>query len=93
MTSVYLQCGLGWCTDSITCHDCGSCSRHCDCRKAQEGKMEEFAKAMEAFLALPLEEQRQRLEEAASQAKRISDDFDRKLRIIDPIWLFQPMTI
>lgn len=55
--------------------------------------MDEFQKAVEVFLALPIEEQRKRIAEAGEAAKRINDDFDRKCRITDPLWLFQPMTI
>jgi hypothetical protein len=54
--------------------------------------MEEFARAVEAFLALPQEEQVRWLDEAARRAKEISDEFDRKLRL-DPLDLFRPMTM
>ncbi len=55
-------------------------------------RMDEFSKAMKAFLALPLEEQQARLKKASEEACRINDEFNRNLRV-DPLWLIQPMTL
>jgi hypothetical protein len=58
--------------------------------------MDEFQKAVEAFLALPEEEQRRRIEEAGRRAKEISDAFDRAISFTtdeELAFIRQPMTI
>ena len=55
-------------------------------------QIEDFAAAVDRFLALPMEEQRRLIEEAEKKAAEISDRFDRALRI-DPADLARPMTI
>ena len=55
-------------------------------------KVEEFAQAVEKFLALPEEEQRRALLEAEARAKEISDRFEQACRV-DPMDLCRPMTI
>ncbi len=55
-------------------------------------KVEEFAAAVERFLALPVEEQRRLIEEAGKKAAEISERFERSLRV-DPADLARPMTI
>lgn len=58
--------------------------------------MEEFAKAVERFLRLPVEEQERILDDAARRAKEISDAFDRAISFTGEEaerFLRQPMTI
>lgn len=58
--------------------------------------MDEFRKAVDAFLALPEAEQRRRIEEASRRAKEISDAFDRAISFTsdeERAFLHQPMTI
>jgi hypothetical protein len=58
--------------------------------------MDEFKQAVDAFLALPEEEQIRRIEEAGRKAKEISDAFDRAISFTSDEarqFLRQPMTI
>lgn len=59
-------------------------------------EMDRFSRAVDAFLALPEDEQLRRLEECAARAKEESDRFDQAIRFSDEEWrrfLHQPMTI
>jgi len=61
-----------------------------------EQEMEKFKSAVEAFLALPAEEQRRRLDEAAARAKEESDRFERAISFTTEEardFLHRPMTI
>lgn len=57
--------------------------------------LEDFAKAMDAFLKLPVEEGARRLEVAARRAREISDRFDQAISFAteeDRRFLRMPMT-
>lgn len=59
-------------------------------------EMERFQSSVAAFLALPAEEQRRRLDEAAARAKEESDRFERAISFNtqeERDFLHRPMTI